>query len=373
MKILYISPYRQHDGWGLASRDYLMSLLSTEHEIFANNIITNTNSITTNLPPEILAAEQKIIIDEPDVIIQKSMPESMIMTKIIGIKNIGLTVFENNRFVSPGIANLRKLDELWVPSIKEQEAMKLANINIPVNAIGQPIDTSLIENIIKNDDTKLINNPNNSYVFYAIGEYIQRKNILDLILAYNLEFEATEDNVNLVIKTSIPGLDEYDAKMRIMKDISELKNKMRNKRIFHLPETIITQRLSNEDMIRMHKSCDCLVVTSLGEAFCRPVAEAACCGNAILASHSIGALDMLDTTDFYLIESMEVPVLINNPQYVGNLDIYNAEETWYQPSILSLRQQMRSAYNARKKISAEQYLKKFSYKNIGQHICQLLQ
>ena len=39
--ILFVGPYRQADGWGFASHDYLMSLLTTEHNIASAPIYLN--------------------------------------------------------------------------------------------------------------------------------------------------------------------------------------------------------------------------------------------------------------------------------------------------------------------------------------------
>ena len=57
--ILYIGPYRQNDGWGYAARDYLLSLLTTEHNISAVPIYLNYSAAYQISNPLIQKAEKE--------------------------------------------------------------------------------------------------------------------------------------------------------------------------------------------------------------------------------------------------------------------------------------------------------------------------
>jgi glycosyltransferase involved in cell wall biosynthesis len=362
--ILYIAPYRQHDGWGLASRDYLLALLSTHHNVVPVSFYTNRGAKCVIDNKQILNAEKESYTYY-DYVIQKSMPQSFVYNGDFG-KNIGLTVIENNRFFSSGIASINIMDQLLVPSLKEKNALINSGVRIPISTISQPIDT----NLIKNHSSKVLDMglSSNTFKFYFIGEYIQRKNIKDIIIAFNLEFDINEP-VELIIKTSMPGLTSEQAKQHIEQDIVKLKTRFRIKNKYKT-ETIITKRLSDLEMQSLHKTCDCFVAVSYGEAFCRPAAEAVCSGNTTILSDGIGISEMLDADDFYHVQSSEQPVIMEDTTYVNGLDFYNANETWFIPSVMHLRQQMRSAFNDKKTVSDTKYLERFSYNNIGQQICQ---
>jgi glycosyltransferase involved in cell wall biosynthesis len=122
----------------------------------------------------------------------------------------------------------------------------------------------------------------------------------------------------------------------IQKDIQNIKTRLRTKKYFN-KEIVITDRLTDEQLSSLHNSCDCFVVTSYGEAFCRPSAEALCHGNYLISSSNIGVLDHVEKDDVDIVECYPSPVLLDNPESMGGLDIYNANEIWYVPNILDLR------------------------------------
>src|SRR5690606_6840323 len=73
MNVLYIGPYRQQDGWGRASRDYLKALSMTGHNIVArpiwmSNHVTNQDDVFIN------ELESRRFDKRPDVVIQNVLP-----------------------------------------------------------------------------------------------------------------------------------------------------------------------------------------------------------------------------------------------------------------------------------------------------------
>lgn len=369
--ILYIGPYRQNDGWGLAAKGYLLSLLTTPHNIYCVPFYTNPISSCEVSEKQILQAENRRL-QEYDIIIQKALPMALCPNKYA--KNIGLIVLENNLLYSNGILNLLAMDEIWVPSKKETRCIANSGITTKTNAIMQAIPTEDIANALKQRLMLSFNNKmvDKSYKFYFIGEYIQRKNINDIIVAFHTEFDLDEP-VSLIIKTSVPGLNAQQSLQKIKTDIKQLKTNLRIRNNFK-EEIIITDKLSQEQLFSIHMSCDCFVSVSYGEAFCRPAAEAVCFGKPVILTSGIGVAEMINKEDKMEVSTQEQPVIVNNPSYVGGLDMYNAKETWSIPSILDLRKQMRIAFENKPKINNNSYyLHKFSYENIGNTLCQLLQ
>lgn len=368
--ILYIGPYRQNDGWGLAARDCLLSLLTTGHNISAVPVYLNYNAKYDVLNKNILEAE-KNISDNYDVIIQKALPSALSYNSDYS-QNIAIVFLENNKLFSDGVFPLNSMDKILVSSQKEVECLKKSGVKTKAHPIMQPIDT---ETAAKFFDTggnlQFADRIQKAYKFYYIGEHIQRKNIKDLIAAFCLEFDETDD-VCFILKTNIPGLPPPQAFQEMQQEVINIQKSLRTKKRF-APIVTITERLSDEQLLGMHKSCDCFVVCSYGEAFCRPAAEALCFGNYLILSEGVGIKEMVDLNDFALVSCQEQPVIIKDYTYLGGLDMYNGEETWSIPSVLDLKRQMRSAFENRPRVDKEKYLSRFSYENIGQNICQYIQ
>ncbi len=352
--ILYIGPYRQQDGWGQAAKDYILSLNETDNNIHCQPVYMS-NSIDENIDPKIKAIENNQL-SQYDVVIQNVLP--MMMTKT-HLYNVGLLFIENQNFCSESVQNLNLMDEIWVSSNLEKKSLTDGGVKTPIKVIGHAINVQKSQNNIFTDAIK------DHYKFYFIGEYIQRKNIKDLVTAFHLEFDITE-KVSLVLKLSGSGNNFHEF---VEKDLQNIKAQLRTRKYFH-NEILITNRLSNDQMNGLHNSADCFVVVSYGEAFCRPAAEALCNGNYLISSSNIGILDYTNPEDVDVIDCYPSPVILDNPQSMASLDIYNANETWYVPNILDLRKKMRLAFENRKQNNNSNfYIEQFSYKNIGQKIC----
>lgn len=352
--ILYIGPYRQNDGWGRAARDYILSINETNNNIHCQPIYMS-NNIDADIDTKIKYLENNQL-SQYDIVIQNVLP--MMMTKT-HLYNIGLLFIENQNFSSTSIYNLNLMDEIWVSSSIEKQSLVDGGVNVPIKIIGHALE------IQKNQKTIFADAIDDYYKFYFVGEYIQRKNIKDLVIAFHLEFDITEP-VSLVLKLSGSGDNFHET---VQKNLQNIKLRLRTKKYFH-NEILITNRLAEDQMSSLHNSCDCFVITSYGEAFCRPAAEALCHGNYLISSSNIGILDYVKEEDMNVVDCYPSPVILDNPETMAQLDIYNGNETWYMPNILDLRKKMRSAFENRKKNkNSDFYTKEFSYKNIGQKIC----
>lgn len=368
--ILYIGPYRQNDGWGLAAKDCLLSLLTTNNNVSCAPVYLNYSARYDITDKKILDAERNIF-DNYDVVIQKALPSALSYNGNYG-QNIAIVFLENNKIFSDGILPLNSMDKILVSSQKEVNCLKRSGVTAEAHLIMQPIDTSLISRFSESNPKLQFNDRiKNAYKFYYIGEHIQRKNIKDLISAFCLEFDET-DEVCLILKTNIPGLSSGHALQKIQEEIVNIQKSLRTKKRF--PTILaITDRLTDEQLLGLHNSCDCFVVCSYGEAFCRPAAEALCFGNYTILSEGIGIKEMTDLNDFGPVSCQEQPVIVQDHTYLGGIDMYNGEETWSIPSILDLKKQMRSAFENKPKVDKAKYLSRFSYENIGQNICHYIQ
>lgn len=372
MNALFIGPYRQNDGWGMASRDYIKAI-STQ----IPNITTRPTYFIPNTvePDDQILNYERTLYDSYDVVFQKTLPHCIAINKKIK-KNVGLFVLEtNNLSKSICIKTLNQLDEICVPSTQEAKCLNISGVKTKIKVVSEPVDVDFFH---RNKDHKidLFNKKKNSFKFYSIGEYVERKNFRDLIIAFHLAFQNT-DNVSLVIKTSKPGMSPRESQEFIRKEFEQIKKSL-NIRNQYKKEIIITDRLSDEDLVGLHNSCDCFVMPSYGESFCRPAAEALILGKTPIVTDNTGMIDFINNDNGFVVSSKKQPVIINQRTLSNDFDIYNANEYWYQPNIYSLKDSMQKVYSMSKK-DKDMYVKKktiglnsseqFRYVNIGKKIC----
>ncbi len=366
--ILFIGPYRQADGWGEATRSYIKAVASTN-----NNLTIHPNYFTNNLVDidESLSRYEKTIFDQYDIVIQKALPGCFFYNGSYK-KNIAITVLETSDWSrSSCIRNLNEMDEVWVPSEFERQILIKAGVNKPIKAISQPLDINFIKSL---SDTKLPlpRSISNTFKFYFIGEYVERKNIQDLILAFNLAFDYDEP-ISLIIKTG----SQNNNRQKIEQDIIEIKKKMGTGNKFK-KEIIITERLTNEQIIGLHNACDCFVNAAYGEAFCRPAAEALVLGKIPIVNKNTGMKDFINNDNGFLVNSYKTPVYLENRPLTTDFDFYNSYQYWYKIDIYDLIDKLKNVYSLYKKNKTQladkaeigkSNMDNFSYSTIGSKLC----
>lgn len=374
MNILFVGPYRQNDGWGLATQSYIKAL-GTKYNNLTTRPIFFTSAPSEYEPDEQILAYENAYFDQYDVVIQKVLPHNLFLNKKYA-KNIGLFVLEtNNLGQSTCINNINQMDEVWVPSNTEKLCLQKSGVIKPIRVISQPLDIDFIKN---NQTHKLTLHPaiDKTFKFYFIGEYNERKNVLDLVTAFHLAFDITQP-VSLIIKSSIGGMSPAESHRVIEKDIDNLKRKL-NISTKYKKELIITERLSDKDIVGLHNSGDCFVMPSMGEAFCRPAAEALVLGKTPIVTNNTGMTDYINNDNGWLIKSHKTPVILNNRPLTNEFDLYNAHEYWYKIDMYNLIEHMRSVYAmhksekqklADKREVGKSIIDQFSYHSIGERLC----
>jgi glycosyltransferase involved in cell wall biosynthesis len=373
MNILFIGPYRQNDGWGLAAQSYIKALGTTGHNITTRPVFLA--GADTGLDDSEILEYENSFYDSYDMVIQKTLPHCLFLNRKFK-KNIGLFTLETNDISnSVAVHSINSMDEVWVPSEQEKKCLLKSGINKPIKVISQPIDTNFIK---ENINHKLDLHPlvKKTFKFYFIGEYIERKNIKDLITAFHMAF-SIDQQVSLIIKTGVSGRSPQESKEIIEKDIQDIKKKL-NISGKYKKEIVITDRLSYQDVIGLHNACDCFVSSSYGESVCRPAAEALCLGKMPIVTDNTGMTDFINKDNGFIVQSHRTPVLLNQRTLSNDFDMQNANEYWYKISIYDLIEKMRLAYTMykqdRKAFESKQQtgidsIEQFSYSSIGNKLC----
>lgn len=365
-KVLYIGNGNCSTGYGEAVRQMVLCMDSVGIDVVYRSLFLNSPRI--ELPERMKALEAK---DDrnPDIVIQHTLPHFMEYNAGCG-KNIGLFAYESSHFNnSLWPEKLNCMDEIWAISNSQVKACESSGVKKPVKLVPHPCN---VEKYQRNYEPMRFPQLQNKFVFYWVGEFNERKNLGAAIRAFHLEFDPDEP-VEFLIKSGVPGKSNEESSNIINQYLKEIKENLklyRNLNIYK-KETLITQRLSEEDMMRLHKTGDSFICSSYGEAFCLPAADALGMGKPVIAHN----LDYIKHNYNGL-----VPQYNSVPVY-GALqtfpDLLCGNENWDEVDIRSLKAHMRLMYQMKDKYAelsanAIDSVYDMSYEVVGQKIKGLL-
>jgi glycosyltransferase involved in cell wall biosynthesis len=164
----------------------------------------------------------------------------------------------------------------------------------------------------------------------------------------------------------------------LLKHVNEIcTNVKRELRIYrdieqYHKEIIICDRLTNEQVMAIHKSCDCFVGPSHGEGWSIPAFDAMCFGKTPICSREGGPADFLEPDVGWLVDGVYSTCNHSDPAFPT---LFTGREHWFVPSEDETKYAMRHYYNNRERIDRPLGLKtaqKFSYINIGNQIKEAL-
>lgn len=371
MKVLFIGVYKDGTGWGHMATNYILALDKAGVQVVPR-VVRLSYGPTIEVHPRILELEDN---DESgcDVVIQNILPSMMEYNG--HFKNIGLYCSETSNFCNTDwAAHLNTMDELWVPNKKMVQAAIDSEVTTPRQVVHIPSDVS---KYAQRYDRFTIPEIEGKFVFYTIGELNRRKNLSALIKAFHLEFTPDEP-VALVIKCSLPGHSPEDASLHAQSIIATTKRELN---LYphvtdYINEVIITQQMTEEQMMQLHNTFDCFVSTSFGEAWCIPAFDAMGMGKTPICTNEGGICEFLDNSTGWLVEGHQTPCFGQIMDTIPGLYAGNSE--WIDIDIYSLRYDMREAYQNKahrdkKSINGIDRAYDFSYSNIGQKMRKLLE
>ncbi len=336
--VLFIGPYRQGlDGWNIAAREYIRALIKTGCNLTIRPIYMG---IGVSEPPVEFLEYEENILPHYDIVIQNVLPHLLEYNSKFG-KNVALIYTETRNWQNVWASRLSMMDEIWVPSkadvnnLTGSGVLKTPILNIPI-----PTDVSKFERSYTSDLLKSLNT--DSFKFYFIGELIQRKCLDKLLQAFHIEFDSSE-NVDLVIKTSIGGLDGNQVASKLNEYVTRIKSILR---VYSDPdkykqELCITSKLDLNDLHYLHSKCNCFVMPSMGESWSMPVMDAMGFGKTPIIIGETGPNDIINNTTGWVVPSRLDNVIVTDPPLP---DLYTAKELWHNYSVSDLAAYMRIAY-----------------------------
>jgi len=355
MKLLFIGHYKESGGWAEASLGLIKAIESAGIDVVTRNVQLTQNSIQRE---EISHLEQKDI-SNVDFCIQHILPHFMVSSQKFK-KNIGyfVTETENTQHMSWNL-KLKSMDEIWTPAedcLNELKSCKVKAFKVP-----HAFDCSAYKPQEKRGSDK--------FRFYNISTISERKNIEELVKIYLSTF-SSRDQVELTIKIGGSQGNEGHVKQILSKMIEEKKRKLRiyNDYSKYPQINLITDNISGEEMIELHKNSDCFVSTSHGEAWCIPAFEAMCWGNTPVCVSWGGPKEYIDNSNKDTGSLIDYTMSNCENEYSPFSFTNTGKEYWCNPDARKFAESMKYYYNNSRSLDRMAGLRsaeRFSLKNVG--------
>ncbi|KKN98932.1 hypothetical protein LCGC14_0141770 [marine sediment metagenome] len=386
MKICYIGVYRDGTGYSAQAVNNILALEAGGIDVVAR-AVKFSPSQNNELAKRVEHLENKTT-DGVDVVIQHVLPHQFEYKA--GVKNVGIFCWETSHFNKSNWGHCCNLmDELWVPSTQNVQAIKNSKVTTPTKILPCACDIQRF-----NSPPEPLNIPRlkNKCVFYTIGEMSRRKNVVAILRAFYGAF-SLRDDVVLVIKTNVPGKTPEEARSVVQSTIDDIKKSIHiyARHPYYPPVVCITDFLPDEQLDRLHMACDVFVSASHGEAWGIPAHDAMGFGNPVILSNWGSYPELVDSTyvDRYwfsrdnifssdgsgtteagwLIDGQLTPCFGHTDSFP---DLYTGEESWFEPNVCHFIECMKSAYKMwqDKELgimgeAAKQRAAEFSYDKVG--------
>jgi len=359
--ILYVGPYRQADVFGEVSREFVNALFKSKFNITIRPAYVS-NAQRMVVDDKFVQAEA--LLDTYDTVIQHVLPN--MFEYFGGLKNIGIMSPETSNIQYTGWPNrCNIMDEMWTNSELSKTRLKSSGVKVPIHVISQPSDTV---KFTKPYDSILVTNPP-KFLFYYIGAFESRKNIVGLLTAFHREFHINEP-VELVLKFHQPGTNPHQLMEQVQQQIRRTKEVLR---IYQNPdlykqEVIITEFMPQEAIYALHNSCHCFVSASCSESWSIPSFDALGFGKTPIIVDGTGPTAFVNKKNGWVVKSVEDSIINDASPHPT---LFTAHEHWNRAHTLSLGAAMRASYQLNtderkiKSLIGQNEVKNYSYDNIA--------
>ena len=244
-------------------------------------------------------------------------------------RRIGMTCVETDALHPKTIEGAKAVDEIWVPS--QHNRAVFARAGLPVTVVPYPlvVPPYIDEWDIPNRQA-IVGLFEDTYAFYTVCTFQERKNILGLLTAFLYAFRP-DDDVALLIK--VAGVDAQQSIKQAAMFVGAVCMDMQ---IQEPPKIRLLGGEWTEPMLwGLHARGDCYVSLSRGEAFGIPMLDAAAIGNQVVAVPWGGQTDFLPAENTHWLRYRMTPVMQRYPHF-------NGYQLWADADVLDAAAVMRA-------------------------------
>lgn len=349
-----IAPLLGYTGYDEFARNFLMAM----HTVGINLTVKILRDTKDNFNPnKVMELAKKlenkrinyntvIIVYTPNVFPTCAEPDK---------KNIGYFFWEVKGVDKRWVFYCNTLDEIWLPTESLKKQFKKAGVFRPIKVVPCAIDSPISKGI------KPLRNNKKVFKFYAIFNWTPRKNPEALIETFCKTFAGYGD-VALLLKTYGNNF-SFPEQERIKELIRKSIRKSKVKNPPHI--WLIPREMSEQEILRIHKTCDCYVSAHRGEGWGYPQAQALAFGNPVISTDFGGIHEYLYFKDGLY----GVPYKLTNVRNMPWIPWYHFDQKWAEINRTDLGFLMEMAYL---KMLVKPHGNKFDYKFVGNIIKKLL-
>lgn len=335
MNVCYLGPLKDYSGYGEANRHDVAALTAAGVDVYCK-LVTYVNdpadfgslgTLIDGLSETVRDYRIKILHTTPDQFPKHHEP---------GKYHIGRVFWETDKLPDGFAEGVKCLDEIWTGSKANVAAIKAAGIDKPVFVIPQAIE---IERPAV-EPYKIMDVKDDTFVFYSIFEWTERKNPRALIGAFYDEFRKNE-KVALLLKTYYRDFTAKNKKM-ISLGVADIKKKHNGNK----PVMLYKELMDRSQIWRFHKTGDVFVSANHGEGWGLPIVEAMLAGKAVITTGYGGVAEYLTPAEGVVLPYQMAPVRGMNSGW------YSPDQKWADVDVPALRAAMRQAYMKKKEAAA---------------------
>lgn len=261
--------------------------------------------------------------------------------------NIGYTMWETDQYPRLWADHINRTCSYFFAGCNSLvKSAEKAGISIPIIPVNATLDVNSWSPNGSSLDISEI--PPGSVKFLFIGNFIPRKNLEQLLLAFACAFDGYQD-VALIIKTWSSSNDA-NGKKHIGESIRHLYNKASG--LHSKPKvSVITDILDENQIISLIRGCDVYTSVSKGEGFDLPMMQAMAMEKLIVTTRFLAHSDYLDDTN-----SIDVKYSLT-PCVDAMAPLYDSYQMWSAPDMEHYISALRRAYISIKDGSSAQIKK----------------
>jgi glycosyltransferase involved in cell wall biosynthesis len=266
-----------------------------------------------------------------------SIPEQFYMHPVFF--NIGFSMIETTGIPEYWARTCNGMSEIWVPSESSKDAFINSGVHkelLRIMPLG--IDTDYYTP----NKTKLSLDGLQDFNFLLNIEWIPRKCGIETVRAFLETFDSS-DSVSLILKAynAQAGFDKTGK--TILKEIEQLKKKIGKTK--YPPILLLPNVLSNDAMVQLYNTCDCVILASRGEGWGLPIVEGMACGKPYIATNWSGMAAFIGEDTGY---PLQIKGLSAIPKFgIPNDRVYTGFQ-WADPDFEHLKYLMQHVYDNKK-------------------------
>lgn len=245
-----------------------MVLLTSLFEGFIDDAVTSIGSFSSDIPTAVILYDLIPLLYPSDYLSQDTQAH-FYKRKIQSLKNADLLLAISDYSKQSAINTLGFTPE------------KIVNISTAIEPFFKPCN-------LQPEEIKALRQEygiTRKIILYVPGGFDARKNIINLLIAYNLLPKKIRSEYQLVITSRMIEESRY----HVEKNCRELK--------FAKDEVILTNYMPNEKLRTLYNLATLFVFPSVCEGFGLPILEAMACGVAVIGSNNSSIPEVIDYND----------------------------------------------------------------------------